>query len=283
MREQEVSLADLLGILIKWRWRIFVGTCLFTALGWVISLSLPSVYRATLYMTVGKVWDKSIENPFRVVEVMNSDSFLERVRDELSHDNLSAPLEKRSSVHAETIVRGPNLEDSLPILLKVSGDSTSPEQAVLMATTSAELIIRDHRTLFDELMDGNIKYEQALGKQLSLLQTDKSKDGSFELQNDPEKSSAEMPKGIPWDPRKMSREKLLQWMNEYREVYSRNHSQAWTQTTRVSIPPTVPIRPWRPLVTLNVIVSGILGFISLLMISFFVEFGLRDKNTPSPD
>ena len=272
MTEDEIQLIDYLRIIIKKRWLIIGGTVFFMVTALVISLFLPKSYQTSLQLKIGEVWGKSIENHYRVAEIINSEPFIYRLKKKMGLTESLNQIKRKKSITAEIIEAGGTRDARFPILVRIVSRGSTPNEAVRMSTTVADLVIKEHLLMFDELMKEHHLYESKLEKQIQVIQL------AIDELDETIKGQRKDPKVSPpavillQAQLEQKQSQLLGIIRELRDVKINNTSRARTQNTRVVLPPAIPEDPVNPKITFNVLIAGVIGLISMLMLAFFLEY-----------
>ncbi|RLE06615.1 hypothetical protein DRJ00_09460, partial [Candidatus Aerophobetes bacterium] len=149
---EEVDLMDYLKVIWRWKYLIVLGTFVCTIVAGMVSLSLPKLYETTEVVEIGKVRDNLLADVNAVESIMMSESFTNQVISKLNLDESPARLLKRIKV--QKIGR--------TNMLRVSVQGKSPEEAVNIAKTMAELVVVAHKDRFDKLMKLQNTYKEDL-------------------------------------------------------------------------------------------------------------------------
>ncbi len=277
MPEEEVELIDYLRVIWKRRWLIVGGTliCMLAAL--VVSLLLPKVYETSLNLQIGRVWEKPIESPYRVTEIINSEPFLDKVRKKMGLDQTAHEMKTGKVVVAESIEGGKISDQGNPILVSILTKARTPEKTVELVQTVADLVIQEHKPRFDELISEYVRYEKELKDQIQVIQKEIDElDVILKRQRTNPKVNA--PAVILLQAQlEQKQSQLLEFVRELRDVRMNNTSRARTEKTQVILPPVLPEDHVTPKTRLNVLIAGIFGLISVLMLAFFLEYLERVK------
>jgi len=275
MPEEEVELIDYLRVIRKRRWLIVGGTiaCMIAAL--LISLLSPKVYEANLSLKVGQVWQNPLDDPNRVAEVINSEPFLDKVRQKTDLGKTAYKMKKEKIVVAKAI-------EKAAILVNLTTRANSPEKAVELAEVTADLVIQEHRARFDELMSEHLRYEKELGNQIQIIQKAiEELDAALKRQRTNPQVNA--PAVILLQAQlEQKQSQLLGFVRELRDVRMANTAKARTENTKVVLPPVFPEDHVNPKIKLNVLIAGIVGLITVLMLAFFLEYLEQVKRRVQP-
>ena len=273
MNEQEVGLIDYLRVIRK-RYRLIVGgtlACMLAAL--VMSLLLPKVYETNLNLKIGQVWEKPIDDPYRVAAIINSEPFLDKVRQKIGLAETAYQMKRDKIVMAKVIEAARQSIDRPPILVEIVTEAHSPEKTVELAKAVAELFVQEHKPRFDEIMNEHHQYEKELENQTQIIQKEtQALDATLKSQRtNPQVSAVAVILLQAQLEQKQSQ--LVGFIKELRDVKINNTSKARTENTRVIFPPVLPEVPVSLRLSLNnIVIAGIMGLIVFIMVAFFVEY-----------
>jgi uncharacterized protein involved in exopolysaccharide biosynthesis len=274
---EQVELIDYLRVVGKRRWLIIGGTvgCVLAAL--VVSVLLPREYESNLQIKVGRVWNLGIDNPYRVTAIINSEPFLDKLRQKVGVKLSAYEMRRRDVVVAHTLDAGMVNADKNTTLVNVATKGPTPEEAAKLAEAVADLMILEHLPRFKELLSGYLGYEKKLEDQIQVIQNEiQVLDSTIKrLGSNPQVNA---PAVILLQAQlEQKQSQLLGFVRELRDVKLNNASKTLTENTRVVLPPVVPQRPVNPKVTLNVVIAGVIGLIAALVMAFFLEYLDRVK------
>lgn len=290
--EEEIELIDYLRVIWKRRWFIIGGTIASMLAGLTVSLLLPKMYETTLGLKIGEIWGQkggeekreiialSIDDPYRVAEIINSESFLNKVREKTSFPKTAYKMKKEKIVVANTIEGGAQLSGKVPLLVNITARANNPEKAVELASTAADLAIKEHTTRFDQMMGKNYAYEKELEGQ---IQTNQEKINEMDLTVKKYRSNPQVNAPAVILLQAQLEQKQVQLLGFIRELRDVRLSNVRSENTRIVFPPILPKDHVNPKTTLNLLIAGILGLFSSLMLAFFLEYleqvRLRKKNS----
>ncbi len=265
LSEEEIELIDYLRVIWKRRWLIVGGTlaCMIVAL--VVSLIQPEMYQTTLDLKIGQVWQNPVDDPNLVAAVINNEPFLDKVRQKTGLSYTAYKMKKGNTVVAKVV-------DKAPLLVNVVTREHSPEKAVELAETVADLVIHEHQLRFDELMSEHIRYEKELEGQVQAMQREiQELETTLKRQRTNSQVNAS---AVVLLQTQLAGEKgqLVNFAKELREVKSNNNSKARSENTLVTFPPPIPEEHVNPKTGLNMAIAGIVGLMIFLMLAFFLEY-----------
>jgi capsular polysaccharide biosynthesis protein len=274
---EEVQLIDYLRVMWKRRWLIVSGPLICMIAAGLVSLRLPKVYETSLYLDVGKTWGMQVEDPYKVVELINSTPFIAKVKQVTNWPESVEQMAARRRITAETIQGEGGPSGKKAILVKVLTRGDTPQQTVGIANAVADLVIQDHKALFDEQMREYSRYETELGNQIKAMEKDLH-DLDMILKRQRANPTVNAPAVILLQAQlEQKQSQLLNFMKELRDVKIANNSKTRTENTRVVLPAVLPERPVGPKATLNVAVAGMIGLCAALVAAFFLEYLDRVK------
>ncbi len=265
LSEEEVELIDYLRVIWKRRWLIVGGTLACMVVALVVSLMQPKMYQTTLDLKIGQVWQNPIDDPNQVAAVINNEPFLDKVRQKTGLSYTAYKMKKAKTVVAKVV-------DKAPLLVNVVTKEHSPKKAVELAETVADLVIHEHQLRFDELMSEHIRYEKELEGQVQTMQRD-IQELETTLKHQRTNSQADASAVILLQTQVEGEKGLLvNFIRELRDVKSNNTSKARSENTRVIFPPPLPEDHVNPRTGLNMVIAGIVGLMTFLMLVFFLEY-----------
>lgn len=277
--EEEIELIDYFKVIWRRRRMIIGGTlaCVLAVL--TMSLLLPKTYETDLYIQIGQVWEKSLEDTYRVAEIINSESFLDKVREKTHLPMTTYRMKKEKIVIAKTIDAGKKLVVAVPQLVEIVTRANTPEKAVELAETAAELVIQEHKPRFDELMYEYNHYENGLANQIQAIQNE-VRELEILLKRQRTNPQVNAPAVILLQAQlEQKQSQLLGYMREIRDVKLNNVSKARSENTRVLLRPVLPEKPVSLNIVLNILVTGIIGMIVFLILAFFLEYLAQVKQS----
>jgi len=282
MEKRDIELIDYLRILWGRRWLIIVGVVGLMVAAGGVSLLIPEVYETTLQLRIGRVWETPIEDPYEVASVMNSDSFLNRLREAVGLDKSVHDMRRAKVIVAETLLG--RTRDKHHILVNLAARGRSPKEAVELAQKAAKLIVDDHKVTFDEMMVENVRYEKDLERQINEVRSGIDKLNAL-LETHQKQSQVDAPAVILLQAQVEQKEIHLHTIaREARDIRIQNTSKIHTEDTLVANPPVLPEKPVKPKVALNIALAGLLGVIFMPLLAFFLDYlnrvRLRDR-TPA--
>jgi uncharacterized protein involved in exopolysaccharide biosynthesis len=259
--EQEPSLFDVFLPLIQ-RWKLLLaGIVLSILAGYLISTVSTKLYKTTLLLQVGAVMDRQIEDSSTVVEIINSDSFLQTIAKRLNLDPSRSKLSK--NIVAETnLIPG----RSSP-LVTVNVVSDSPDHAVQIAEEVFAVLSERHKPMFDDKMKYYTNYEKdmqekirsyesairALNQDLELSKSSAQSDVNTKMLVQSKIADIEM--------QSLTAKRELREMLAYTSIV---HSHP----TNMVAQPIRPVRAFKPNIKLNVTIAFLAG--TFLMVSFIL-------------
>lgn len=269
---EQVELIDYLRVIGKRKWLIVSGTvgCVLAAA--VVSLILPKEYETSLQLTVARVWGNEMENPRRVVAIINSEPFLDKVRQKANLNLTLHEMKRKNIVSAQTSDAGTVNPTNNSILVNVVTRGSTPEEAVKTAGTVGDIVISEHQPRFKELLEARLDYERKLENQIQLIQKDVQELDSTirRLSTNPQVSA---PAVILLQAQlEQKQSQLVGFLRELRDVKLNNTASELTQNTRVVLPPVVPQQKASPRIAINVVIAGIVGLIATLAMVFFLGY-----------
>ncbi len=271
---EQVELIDYLRILWKRRW-LFLGVtigCMLAAL--VVSLLLPKKYESSLQLKIGRVWQVNLDDPYRMAAVINSEPFLDEVRQKLGLSRTAYEMKKRDAVVAQAIVPPASTtsvnKDTFLVNVVTRGDT--PKQAVDLARAVSDLVVQEQTARFKELLSVHLLYEKNLESQTQIMDNEiHNLDATLKrLQTNPQVSA---PAVILLQAQlEQKQSQLLGFIKELRDVHASNTSATLTENTHVVLPPVLPRTPISPKIAFNVAIAGVIGVLAALMMVFFLEY-----------
>jgi len=258
---EEVDLMDYLKIVWKWKYLIIIGTVVCAAIAGMVSLSLPRVYETTEVIEIGRVVGSSLANVKAVKSIMESESFADEVIHTLNLNENPRHLLERIKVQ---VTNGTNM-------LKISVQGKSPEEAVRIARTMANLVINDHKDKFNKLMKLQNSYKEDLARDVKKMEEE------IALRMDTLESISKDP-GVNIPAVILLQQGLLEARNRLTALKGKLQSLEISLTssnsynTRVVAEPVAPRSAISPKVRLNILISAVLGFMVFILLSFFLEY-----------
>ncbi len=276
--EEQIDLIHYFKLLWKRRYLIIAGTLACMVAAFFVSLSMPKIYETSLHLIIGRVGEKSIDDPYRVSEIINSVAYLDEVRGKVMLRQTASEMKNAKVVEARTVEGGRKSGVAVPLLVEIITRAHSPVKAVDLAEATAEILIQEHKRVFDELMKEHLYYQSELEGQIQAIKKDvRELDQSIKNQRTNPQVSA--PAIILMQAQlEQKQSQLLQFMKELRDVKLSNSSRAYSENTRIVLPPVIPQKNVRPKIALNVLVAGLSGLIITVLVAFFIEYLDRIKN-----
>lgn len=101
---EQVELIDYLRIIWKRRLLVVAGTlgCVLAAL--LVSFLLPEMYESNLQLRIGRVWNSNIEESTRLALVINSEPFLDEVRQKANFSKTAYEMKLNNIIVAKPIL-----------------------------------------------------------------------------------------------------------------------------------------------------------------------------------
>lgn len=244
----------------------------------MVGIFVPEVYETSLDLHSGRVWEKPIENPYRVSEMINGEPFLHAVRKNAGLSQTAHQLKEDGNVLARPVVTGKNPARQEVVMVRIVARGESPEEAILIVRTVADLIVARHKNRFDELIAVHSRFESELETQVQTIQKEVA-DLDTMIKGQREAPQVNAPAVILLQAQLEEKQsQLLSYIRELRDVKLNNRSKAFTEPTHVAFPPVLPEKP----VNLEVIVTATLGvmigLVPLLLVAFLVEYVGKQKN-----
>ncbi|MGB3940167.1 MAG: Wzz/FepE/Etk N-terminal domain-containing protein [Candidatus Manganitrophaceae bacterium] len=278
--DEEIELIDYLRVLWKRRKLILLGTVLSVVVAGVISLFLPPVYEATAQIRIGRVWDKEVENPYLASALVGSDAFLMKVIDRV-HLPITPYQMKKQKIIEMAVFEGGVAGQKLPVLLNVLIRSPKPQEAVDIGNTVAGLLVEEHQKRFEERLKEYRAYENDLEREVPRIEGQiHDLEGLIKKQS--LTSTMNAPSVILLQAQLEQKSvQLLTFKKELKEVRINNASSMATENTKLVAPPVLPKEHVSPKINLNMAVAGVLGLFGTLMLSFFLEYLERVRQSPT--
>jgi uncharacterized protein involved in exopolysaccharide biosynthesis len=268
---EEVELAYYLRIIWRRRLLILSGTvgCMLAAL--VVSLLLPKKYESSLQLKIGRVWNSSLDDSTRLAAIINSEPFLDKVRQGTSFKQTASQMKKTNIIVAQAMSEAGASANKDTLLVNVVTRGYTPEEAVSLATVTADLVIQEHQSRFEEWLNEHRLYEKKLENQIELVQNDIHElQGTLKRLNNPQVSA---PAVILLQAQLEQKQvQLVGFVRELGDVKMNNSSRVVTENTRIILPAVQPENYVSPKIALNVTVAGFLGVIAALVMVFMAEY-----------
>lgn len=317
---QEAELRDYLKIIVRYRFLIIGGVLVSALVAGAISFIMPHIYRSSLLLEIGKLYlpprDRFpqevdfIEDPASTARVIESDSVLREVRNQLQIDIPIRKLRQRINTETHTLEM-PGAQPTLgQSLITISMDSPSAQESVEFLNKIAGIVVEWHKRKFDD-------NQQALKNRLENLQEqrgflEKSIASQIQHQRDIQDSirvleiqadeySQQMSR---LDPDKMSPTEILflqsaaaeqtrgvssskEVLTKVEESISDNRAKLkevrddivnisnlinLSDPTRIRSEAVLPEEPIRPRKTLNILVGGVVGLLVTVFAAFLVTY-----------
>ncbi len=154
--EDEIDLADLLGVIYRWRWLIVACTLMFTCAGVGASYLMAKEYRMTTFLEIGQLLTGTgEEQSYRPVETPAAvksriKSLAQLATNEMAPGNNSNSRTKKRppvGLNAESLKIEAPEEGSI---VEISGNVPEKSRADVYLSRVNELLITDHRRIFDQ-------------------------------------------------------------------------------------------------------------------------------------
>ena len=270
-QEHEIELFDYLRVIWDRRWLIIGGTlaCMVGTLG--ISLLVPKVYEAHFDFEIGRVWEKPIYDPYTLAEIFNSGPFQEKLIEKLIVREIIAEHADREIVQTNVIEVGERGKKR-PVLVRVTTKAASREKARKIAEVVIESVLHQHQIRFDELMKAHYLYQKELDKQVKIINKEKD-DLDAILKHQRANSQVTAPEVLLLQAQLEQNQK--QWLalsQELRDAKTSNASKAYSENTKVVLPPVVPKNPVSPNIMFNVGIAGFIGLMTSTMLAYLLEY-----------
>jgi len=273
---EQVELIDYLRIIWKQRFLIVGGTLACVLAAFVVSLLLPKKYESNLQLRIGRVWNGSLDDSTRLAAIINSEPFLDKVRQKTSLRQTASEMKQKNMIVAQAMSESGASANKDTFLVNVVTRGYTPDEAVSLATATADLVIQEHQSRFEELLKEHLLYEKKLENQIQLVQNDIHElEGTLKRLTNPQVSA---PAVILLQAQLEQKQvQLVGFIRELRDARINNSSRAMTENTRVILPPVQPQKSVSPKIALNVAIAGLLGVIAALVMAFFLEYLDRVK------
>jgi hypothetical protein len=243
-----------------------------TALGAAAGIFLPEVYEATFDLRIARVWDKPMENPYRAAEIINGEPFLDAVRKRATLAKTARQLKEDGDVRATatTGTRTPDGQEA--VLVRVVTRAGSPDEAVMLAETVAEIIIEEHTPHFNELVAENTRYQTELEAQ---VQTIRDEIGELDalIKQQRVKPEVDAPAVILLQAQlEQKQTQVLEALREVWELKINNTSTAYTHNTYVVFPPVRPEEPVNLPATSTAVIGAVVGLVAAVVLALLVNY-----------
>lgn len=267
MEEKERSLIDMDYIMVLWKRKklIFLGTFVCALTAGIISVFLPKTYEATANLEIAKIYgseESFFVNRYVVAETINSESFLAKIGEELRLPYSAKRMTKR--VKAKVIESGGNKQS----LINMAVQGRTPKEAVDILNSIATAISNRYKKRFENIMQSYHEYEKDLASKIKWIESDieeMKKQQKIFLKTDAGVAAPQillLQAGL-----EQKQEQLVRFIKELREV----RILIIGTTTFKMDPPSLPDKPVKPKIVLNIIIAGAGGFILAIMAVFFME------------
>lgn len=278
--EGEVELIDYLRVIHNRRKMIISVTVIAVFTAGIVSLFLPPRYEASAQIRIGRVWDKEIENPYLVSEVVGSDAFLARVIEHLNLSTTPYKMKKDKVIEAQ-VLEGGAMGQKLPLLLSIHTHSTDPQRAVAIGNTVSRFLIEEHQRRFEEKLTQYQIYEKDLEREVTRIDTEIT-DLEKMIKAQQLRPSVNAPSVILLQAQlEQKNVQLLNFKKELKDTKINNTSSIITENTKLVAPPVLPVDHVNPNTKLIISVAGTLALFITLVMSFFLEYldkiRLREK------
>jgi uncharacterized protein involved in exopolysaccharide biosynthesis len=271
MNQEEIELSIYFKVLWKWR-RLIVGVALFSMLlAWPVSLLMPKIYETSLFLEVGQVWEKPLDDTYRVAEVINSESFLDKIREKTHFTMTANEMKSHKIITAKTLEGSKKAVTAIPSLVEIAVKADTPEKTIALAQAAADLLIQEHKIRFDALMKEYGNYETNLEEQSRTVQKEIEELDSL-LKRQRTNPQVNAPAVILLQAQlEQKQSQWLGYVRELRDVRISNRSNTRSENTRVIYPPILPIDYVSPKIVINVVITGLAGVTILILFVFFME------------
>lgn len=255
-QEEAPGLYDILHPLFA-GWKLLVlGVLAGLLVAAVITFILPKEYSTSFVLKIGSVADKQLEDPYSVVEVINSESFLESAAGKAGVKRTG-----RQAVKATT-----DQESWQPrAWVQVQVSAENPDTAVRLANAIATGILQRHTDQFNRSMQPYKTFETDLQTKIQLFEAE----GERLQKNLQDYRSIQ---GRSASDEILLQTKLADHENQTLALKKELHtletsmSEVHSINTEVAAPPNRPAQPSKPNLKMNLIVAFIASL--FLMISF---------------
>lgn len=317
---QEAELRDYLKVIVRYRFLIIGGVLISALVAGAISFIMPQIYRSSLLLEIGKLYlpprDRFpqeadfIEDPASTARIIESDSVLREVRNQLQID---IPIRKlRQRINTETHYLEIPGSQSAPgqSLITISMDSPSAQQSVDFLTEISGIIVEWHNRKFDDnqqalqnrlenLQEQRGFLEESITSQIQHRRDIQESIGLLEIQAD--NYSQQMSR---LDPDKVSPTEILflqsaateqtrgasalkEVLTKVEESISDNRAKLkevrddivnignlinLSDPTRIRSEAVLPEEPIRPRKTLNILVGGVVGLLVTVVSAFLITY-----------
>ena len=260
----EIKLDDYAACLWRAKWIIIIVVLAAGGATAIYRRRQPVAYSAQALVQVGRVWNEELEDPYVTSETVNGDGFL---HDLAKHLNLK-PHHIRQAIRASTITGGPQ-RNSHPILVRIVATTSSYEESITLARSTADQVVALHDSLFTEALAPHVNYQHTLE---AMLGKPHGAAGEGPAVSDPLPASQQPPI-----------EAAIQIQRDLADVESKNTSPTATEKTHIvgSIVPGAEIKPdvVRP-AALAAFTALLVAMAAALFISY--SYPLRRPATPRP-
>lgn len=271
MNQEEIELSVYINILWKRRRLIIGGVLICMLLAWPMSLLIPKVYETSLFLEVGQVWEKPLDDTYRVAEIINSEPFLDKIRERTHFPMTASEMRRHGIITARTVEGNKKAVMVIPSLVEIVSRDGAPEKTIDLAQAAADLLIQEHKNRFDALMKEYGNYESNLEEQSGKVQKEiEELDALLKRQRTNPQVNA--PAVILLQAQlEQKQSQLLGYVRELRDVRISNRSNTRTENTRVIYPPILPIDYVSPKIVQNVVIAGVAGITILILLVFLLE------------
>lgn len=268
---EEVELIDYLRVIWQRRKFILLGTLIPVIIVGVVSAAMTPLYEATTQIRIGRVWDKEIENPYFVSELITSDAFLNKVVQKLNPSVTPYELKQNKMIDVQ-VVEGGTSGPRVPILLSIKTRAHEPKDAVDFGNMIADLLVEQQYRRFDERLQQYLSYEKDLEGQVDRMEEQINVLEKL-LQKQSLSPTVNAPAVILLQAQlEQKNVQLLSFKKELKETKVNNLSSIVTESTKIISPPVLPKNHINPRGKFNMAVAGALALFLSIMLAFFLEY-----------
>jgi hypothetical protein len=161
MPEDEIRVDTFLRWIWRGKWLIILLVIGASGLSVVMGMRQREAYTATALIDVGRVWGKPVSDIYVTVETANSPGFIHEVAEKAGLK--PGPLARHVQVAP---VESGRPRSMAPILVRVTANADTAEEAVRLAAVMADEIIARHDKLFEEALAPHLDQQRWLEDQL---------------------------------------------------------------------------------------------------------------------
>lgn len=278
----ELDLARFLLVIWKRRGVFACGMVACAALAAAYWFLAPPAFEAHVLVRVGRVWGEPVENVYQLSEVMNSDSFLERVREKAQVERSVKDLRDDKALRA-TVVGNTNAPpDQTTGLVRVVTRARTPGECVRLAQTAGAITIENHLPRYEEMIGRYREYETKLTVQSGNVEREIAQLENL-VRAQSEKPDVDAPAVILLQAQlEQKHVQLVGIERELRDVRVKNSSKTMSENTKAVAAPVLPERPTNPGLPLCLLIAVVGGVVPVVALTFFLEYFEKARKLAAP-